>query len=111
MKFANRLSELREDNDVKQSDLAKMLSLKPSAISKYETGLTQPNLSTIIKIAEIFNVSVDYLLGVSSVKNPYTKENFTPMECEIITRYRKLNKENKIRVDERISAMLDGQRY
>jgi len=110
MSFAKRLSELREEHDIKQSKLAEMLSLKPSAVSKYETELTHPGIPTIIKIAEIFNVSVDYLLGVSSIKNPYTKENFTPIECEIITRYRKLSKENKIRIDERINAMLDGQR-
>ena len=110
MNFTKRLCELREENGIKQSKLAEILNLKPSAISKYETGLTQPGIPTIIKIAEIFNVSVDYLLGVSSIKNPYTKENFSPQEAEIITRYRKLSKENKIRIDERISTLIDSQR-
>jgi transcriptional regulator with XRE-family HTH domain len=110
MDFISRLKELREDADMKQTDLAGKLNIKPSAISKYENNHTQPNYLTIIKIADVFNVSVDYLLGVSSVKNPYTAEKFTPKEAEIITRYRRLNKENKIRIDERINAMLDAQR-
>jgi transcriptional regulator with XRE-family HTH domain len=110
MDFSTRLYELREATDMKQSELAEKLNLKPSAISKYEKNLTQPSLSTVIKIADIFKVSVDYLLGISSVKNPYTQEKFTPKEAEIITRYRKLTAENKIRMDERMSAMLDSQR-
>jgi transcriptional regulator with XRE-family HTH domain len=95
---------------MKQIDLAEKLNIKPSAISKYENNHTQPNYLTIIRIADIFNVSVDYLLGISSVKNPYTTEKFTPKEAEIITKYRKLNAENKIRIDERINAMIDTQR-
>ena len=103
------LYDLRVDTDMSQKDLAAMLNLKSSAISKYEKGLTQPNLSTLIKIAEIFHVSVDYLLGLSSIKNPYSSDKFTPKEAEIITKYRKLTKENQIRIDERIGAMIDGQ--
>lgn len=110
MNFSARLYELREDSDMKQSELAEMLNLKPSAISKYEKENTQPSIATLIQIADIFKVSVDYLLGISSVKNPYAKDEFTPREADIMMRYRKLSKENKIRMDERISAMLDGQR-
>lgn len=110
MEFKTRIYDLREDADMSQKELAEALSLKSSAISKYEKGLTQPTLATLIKIAEVFRVSVDYLLGLSSVKNPYSPEQFTPKEAEIILKYRKLTKENQIRVDERIGAMIDGQR-
>ena len=110
MDFKTRLSGLREDQDMKQKDLAEMLNLKPSAISKYEKGVSQPGIQTLIKIADIFHVSVDYLVGLSSVKNPYSPEKFTPREAELVAKFRKLTKENQIRVDERLSAMLDGQR-
>jgi transcriptional regulator with XRE-family HTH domain len=110
MNFSTRLNELREDSDMKQSKLAELLKLKPSAISKYENGLTQPSISTMCAIAAIFKVSVDYLLGTSSIKNPYSRDKYTPTEAELITRFRKLSKENKIRIDERLNAMLDGQR-
>ncbi|MDP4109398.1 MAG: helix-turn-helix transcriptional regulator [Bacillota bacterium] len=110
MDFSIRLRDLREENNVKQKDLAQQLNLKPNAISKYEKNVSQPSIATLIKIAEIFHVSVDYLLGLSSIKNPYSADRFTPKEAEIIIKYRKLSKENQIRIDERIGAMIDGQR-
>ena len=110
MDFMKRLYDLREDHDMKQKELADMLNLKPSAISKYEKGIAQPSMTTLIKLADIFHVSVDYLLGLSSIKNPYTTENFTPKEAEIIFKYRKLTRENQIRIDERIGTMIDNQK-
>ncbi len=110
MDFMTRLYGLREETNMKQKDLAALLNIKPSAISKYEKGNAQPAISTLIKIAEIFHVSMDYLLGLSSIKNPYSADKFTPKEAEIITKYRKLTKENQIRIDERIGAMIDWQK-
>ncbi|MPN48655.1 hypothetical protein SDC9_196266 [bioreactor metagenome] len=110
MDFATRLYELRENANLKQIELAQKINLKSSAISKYEKGLTQPNIETLIKLSEIFSVSVDYLIGISDIPNPYTAENYTPKEANIIQKYRKLTKENQIRIDERISAIIDSQR-
>ena len=110
MDYKQRLKELREDVDLTQRALGEELNIKHSAVSKYESGLTQPSIETIIKIAGIFKVSVDYLLGVSSVKNPYSKEEFSPKEAELINKYRKLSKEDQIRIDERISMLLDSSR-
>lgn len=110
MDFRKRLHDLRADKDMGQTDLGALLNLKNSAISKYEQGTTQPSITTLIKMAEIFECSVDYLLGLSDRKNPYTTSNFTPKETEIIARYRRLSKDNQIRIDERISTMLDLQR-
>ena len=110
MDFPTRLNELREEKDMPQARLAEMLNLKASAISKYEKGLTQPSISTLIKLAELFKVSTDYLIGISSLRNPYAQEKLAPKEAEIISRYRMLTHENKIRMDERLSAMLDHQR-
>jgi len=53
---------------------------------------------------------VDYLLGLSSVKNPYSADKFSPKEAEIIAKYRKLPTENKIRIDERLGVMIDVQK-
>jgi len=107
MGFAERLYALREDADMKQTDLAKIVSMKSSAISKYEKGLTQPNLDTLVKFAELFHVSTDYLLGVSDIPNPYTTEVITPWETDIIFRFRRLTREGQVRMDERLNAMLD----
>ena len=110
MDFQTRLFDLRENANLKQTDLAEKINLRSSAISKYEKGLTQPSMDTLIKFTEIFNVSMDYLMGISNVKNPYSPESFTPKEACLIMEFRKLTKENQIRIDERISANLDGQK-
>ena len=107
MDFKTRLNALREDADMKQIDLAKQVSLKSGAISKYEKGVSQPNMETIIRFAEIFHVSVDYPLGMSNIPNPYAVEKFTPRETDLILRFRQLSRENQIRIDERVNTMLD----
>ena len=108
MDFKARLYELRENANLKQTELGEKISLKSSAVSKYENGISQPSLETTIMLAEIFQVSVDYLLGISSIPNPYSTDNFTPKETDIILRFRRLSRENQIRIDERINTMLDG---
>ena len=100
MDFQLRLCSLREERNMKQNELAEKLNLKASAISKYEKGLTQPSIPTLMKMAEIFECSVDYLLGLSAIKNPYSSNQFTPKESDIIFKYRKLTKENQIRIEE-----------
>lgn len=59
----NRLKELRENYGMKQSELGKLLNVQDAAISKYESEKVPLTADTIIKLAEIFKVSADYLLG------------------------------------------------
>ena len=58
----NRIKELREDRDLKQSDLALATGIDQRTISNYETGKTNPDGFALIQIADYFNVSIDYLL-------------------------------------------------
>lgn len=109
MKFAERLKELRLEKEMQQTELAEMLNLRSSAISKYEKGITQPSIETLIKLSEIFEVTIDYLVGVSNEKNPYKNMNLTPAEANLIDRFRSLNYENKIRIDERINHLFELQ--
>ncbi|MDR1629311.1 MAG: helix-turn-helix domain-containing protein [Oscillospiraceae bacterium] len=106
MDFSKRLHELREDSDLKQIKLAQKLHLKPSVVSKYENGKVQPSIDTLIKLSEIFSVSVDYLFGLSDIKNPYTAETFMPKEVNLILRFRRLSDDQQIRIDERINTIL-----
>lgn len=61
----NRIKELRAQKGIKQTELAKVLSVSQAALSGYETGKYEADLATYKKIAEYFGVSVDYLLGGS----------------------------------------------
>ncbi len=67
MSFGERLKYLRERDKMYQSELAEKLNLAPSSISMYERGDRDPDTSTLSKIAEIFNVTTDYLLGRTDI--------------------------------------------
>lgn len=69
-----RIRELREDKDLSQTELAKQLGMSQTGYSKYETGENDVPTAILIKLAEIHNVSVDYLLGLTSVRIPYPRE-------------------------------------
>ena len=58
-----RLKELRQKHNISQLKLAMDLSMNRNTISRYETGEREADYRTLIKIADYFNVSVDYLLG------------------------------------------------
>ena len=61
--FGERLKKLRRDADITQSELAAHLGVVPSAVGKYERiPDAYPSVEALIKIAEFFNVSIDYLL-------------------------------------------------
>ncbi|MBN1079242.1 helix-turn-helix domain-containing protein [Clostridium botulinum] len=66
--FGNRLKELREDKELKQSELANMLNIARNTISSYESNINEPSLDILVKIADIFNVSLDYLLCRTNIK-------------------------------------------
>ena len=63
--FGKRLKELRAENELRQSDLASRLSVDQRTISNWEKGIREPNIDMIIKIAKLFDVSTDYLFGLS----------------------------------------------
>ena len=62
--FGNKLKLLRFQDNMTQEQLAQKLNLTKSVISAYETGLRLPSYDVLIRIAKIFNVSTDYLLGL-----------------------------------------------
>lgn len=69
----NRIKQLRNEKDIKQDVLAKLLGLEVAGISKLETGRVPLKDEYIVKLAEYFNVSTDYLLGKTDVRNPGAK--------------------------------------
>ena len=59
----NRIRDLREDRDMRQIDLANAVGIDQRTISNYETGKSNPDSDALIKLADFFNVSIDYLVG------------------------------------------------
>ena len=59
---------IREDNDITQAQMANLLNISQNTYSQYETGKIEWTASTLIKIADFFQVSVDYLLDRTDIK-------------------------------------------
>jgi len=70
MNFSQRLKLLRNVNKTTQEDLAKYLGVSRPTIAGYETKGKQPSFESLFKIADYFNVSIDYLLGKTDIKEP-----------------------------------------
>ncbi len=66
-----RLRDLREDMDINQTQLAKMLGMSQTGYSKYETGENDIPTAILIKLARIYHTSVDYILGITDETKPY----------------------------------------
>ena len=71
--YENRLRDLREDRDLKQKDLAKVLRIHQTTYSDYELNRLNVPVTALHTLADFYEVSVDYLLGRTNVKTPYAK--------------------------------------
>ncbi len=68
-----RLKDLREDKDLKQDEIASILNISQTNYSKYELGKINIPISSLIKLANFYNTSIDYLLGLTNESKPYRK--------------------------------------
>lgn len=62
MSIGNKIKEYRELNKMTQKDIAEVLEVEPGTISKYESGIIEPNIESLKRLAEIFNITVDELI-------------------------------------------------
>lgn len=68
------IRDLREDMDYSQEKVAKALGMSQRSYSNYENGKSQWNPEMLIKLSALYDVSIDYLLGITTVKTPYPKD-------------------------------------
>lgn len=73
MKLRLRIRDLREDNDMSQAEMAKLLKCSQQTYSRYESHTTEIPLESLIFLAEYYKTSTDYLLGITNKKEPYPK--------------------------------------
>ena len=72
MKY-ERIRALREDNDLTQKEIAAILNMSQTGYSKYETGENDVPTKILIDLAKYYDTSIDYLLGITDVKEPYLR--------------------------------------
>lgn len=68
MQYYPRLRDLREDMDLTQDELVKILNMHKTTYTNYEQGKREPPFDLIIKLAKLYNVSIDYIAGLTNVK-------------------------------------------
>ncbi len=68
-----RLKEIRQDKDLKQSDVAKVLGIKQQQYSEYEIGKRLIPINYLYELALFYNTSIDYLIGKTDISKPYPK--------------------------------------
>lgn len=69
MNYYQRLRDIREDNDMKQEEIARILNINQTQYSRYELGKNMMSVDKYIKLALFYNITLDYLLGVIDEPN------------------------------------------
>lgn len=70
MQYYPRLRDLREDMDFTQDQLVKILNMHKTTYTNYEQGKREPPFELIIKLAKLYNVSIDYIAGIIDEPKP-----------------------------------------
>lgn len=69
-----RFKDLREDKDLYQKDIANLLNITQAHYSRIELGVNQLSYENLKKLALFYNTSIDYILGLTNVKEPYPRK-------------------------------------
>lgn len=114
--FGEQLKELRAEKEFTQKDLAKILNVRNTTISAWEKDIAEPPYETLKKVAVLFDVSADYLLGLEDDygstaipidKNPV--ESLSPTERKILRQYRNLCTGYQNLIEEQIQFLTDQE--
>lgn len=93
--FKDRLKQLRKEKKMTQVKLGELLNYGYTAIANYESGRNQPAIADLKKIASIFDVSLDYLLGVNDTRQPFNTES-NPERWNLFLQYYSLLDDNSL---------------
>ena len=92
------LNVLRQEKGISQQQLADVILVSQQSINKYENHNVEPDIETLIKIADFFNVSLDYLVGRTDIREMVEKtktSDLSDSEAYMVSRYRKLSDKQK----------------
>jgi len=94
-KQANRIKELRDEKNMTQIRLSIELGVSQETVSAYEIGKHYPSVKSLMLMAELFGVSMDYIMGISTVRNAVLEEGLPDSEVKLLRLYRQLDKLKK----------------
>lgn len=84
IELGEKLRNLRIEKHLLQDQVARLVSVEKSSISMYETGMRQPSYITLVRLADVFNVTTDYLLGRTN-SSPVDLSGLTAAEAVMIS--------------------------
>ena len=109
--FSQKLKELRTRDDISQAKFAKEVGFSQSAIASWENETREPGINALIKIAQYFNTSVDYLVGLPTVTSQTEKPtDFSADELNLINQYRLLQTGYQTLNAKQIDFLLEQQK-
>lgn len=104
-----RIRDLREDNDLKQSQLSEKLNITLKKYQRYERGETPITLEIAEQLATIYKVSLDYIAGKTNDKRGLTKSELSAEETDIIKKYRFLSEKRQGKIIGQIDLLAEEQ--
>ncbi len=108
--FSDKISTLRKENKLTQKQLAAYLNLSANAICEWEKGRSEPNFDTLKKIADYFDVSIDYLLGREDDFGVVKRESPADKDSEeLLSLYRELTPSAQEAIKETIRQLVARQ--
>lgn len=94
-----KIKELREEKNWQQKDVAQRVNRTVACVSSWETGKTEPSIEDVLRLADIFEVSCDYLLGrTNEMDMVESSANLSPLQKEVISLFDGLSRDNQFRV-------------
>jgi transcriptional regulator with XRE-family HTH domain len=106
---ANRIKELREEKSMTQVRLSIELGVTQETISAYEIGRHYPSVKSLMHMMELFDASMDYIMGMSPVRKTITGQGLPNDETLLISLYRKLDGTRKEKAHSYLQGMLHDQ--
>ena len=106
--MGNRIRELRKNNGLTMKQLGQQIGLAESTISQYETGKRSPDNETLLKLGEIFGVTVGYILGSEEKENTPGEQTLTEGEKALLELFRKIPADQQAMVLQMIRVALNA---
>lgn len=109
MSISERIKLLRQEIDLSKEELGKELGVTPMTIRNWESGVKTPSTKSVEDLSRLFNVSTDYLIGVSVFRES-SNLNMSKKEIDLISNYRELDYYGQMLVDKVCSVEIDRVR-
>ncbi|GEN36094.1 helix-turn-helix domain-containing protein [Aneurinibacillus danicus] len=114
MSIGQRIKELRATKKISQKDLAEAIGVSRGNVGDWELDKVKPGADALIALSDFFDVSADWILRGEGEKSARISEqaiggDFSPADIEFLAKFRRLTRENRIKVEGIIEGLLLGQ--